>query len=278
MKEAPDTSVFTKKVAAYYDSKREDFNYLLAQDGLVHHHNGICSPDTIFPEDIPEDELLRIIHSQENALTDFAMGFLSINSSMVGLDAGSGRGASSFMFSRRFGCSVIGINISPYQTKFATEKAQGLKINDRVQFIRGEMTNTPFAEDTFDFVWACESTEHVPKLEKIFGEFERITKLHAQLLIVAWCASSNHPDTPAITAKLNEAYVCSIHTKDEYLKSATTAGWQLTTSDDLTAQTVPYWELRSKSANKPGTESFMYRGFRTRALEYHLMKFEKAKK
>ena len=277
MKEHIDPSLFTQKVATYYDGKREDFNYLLAPDGLVHHHSGICPPDAIFPEDMSEDELLRTIHGQENALTEFAMNFLSISPSVIGLDAGSGRGASSFVLNRRFGCSIVGINISPYQTKFAVEKSRLLKVKDQVQFIEGDMTKIPFAENTFDFVWACESTEHVPDLEKMFGEFARISKPHAQLLIVAWCASSNHPDTPEIVAQINEAYVYSLHTRDEYIQTANATGWHIATSYDLTAQIVPYWALRNRSANKPGTESFMYRGFKTRALEYYLMKFEKAR-
>lgn len=268
---------FTRTVARYYDSKRKDFNFLLAQnDGLLHHHNGICAPETTFSPNMTEEEILQTLHQQENALVEFGMQFLGdVKPSMLGLDAGCGRGGSTFMIHKKFGVRLVGVNISPYQVKFAHDQAERLGVAGDIKFILGDLLAIPVEDGSFDFILACESTEHIPNLPKLFSEFSRVARPDCKLLIIAWCVNSDHAEALIIAEKLNTAYVASVHSRNEYLEGGSINGWELVEAVDLTPRTIPYWCLRERSVNKPGTESFMSYGFKSGALEYHLFKYQK---
>lgn len=268
-------SRFLKEVARYYDSKREDLNLLLARDKIVHHHSGICSSNSKFPK-MTEGELLEELHRQEMELTRRGIQYLDkIKPNMRGLDAGCGRGGSSFMIQEKFGCSLDGVSISSYQTEFASKVAQEKGVADRVRFHLGDMLKTPFKDSTFDFIWICESSEHVLDLADMFREFARITKKGGLLLIITWCGNPKHPKGSSYAKRINAAYRTSLHSPEEYSRLAAENGWKMLKNIDLTSETMPYWKLRQNSANKTGTESLMYGAYKCGALQYRLFKYRK---
>lgn len=268
-------SKFLKEVADYYDSKKKDLNLLLAKDKIVHHHSGLCSPNAKFPK-MTEDELLKKLHRQEMKLTRRGIKYLGkIKPEMHGLDAGSGRGGSAFMIHEKFGCSIDGITISSYQAKFAAKIAKEKGAADKVRFHQGDMLKTPFKDNLFDFIWVCESSEHILDLKEMFQEFARIAKKDGLQIIIAWSGILDHPKGPFYAKKINTAYRTSIHSPEEYRRLAAENGWQLLEDVDLTPETTPYWKLRQSSANKTGTETLMYNAYKTGALQYHLFKYRR---
>lgn len=264
-------------IARLYDNKREDLNLALSSsDRLVHHHNGICDPKAVFPDDLTQEELLRLLHGQETDLTKLGMSYLgNIDSSMVGLDAGSGRGGSAILINKRFGCSIFGLNLSSYQVEFAFDLVKSMGLHGKVSFEVGDMCNTRFGNEFFHFIWACESTEHVDDLSNMFKEFCRITKQSGPLLIITWTKGEILSDEEVVK-KVNNAYVTNIHFVSEYEEAALNNGWALENKIDLRPQTVAYWKLREKSTLQSGTESFMSKGFNSGALGYYLLKFTRS--
>ena len=264
-------------IAKLYDDKKEDLNLALSNpDQLVHHHNGICDPNAAFPDDLTPEELLKLLHKQETDLTRLGINYLGkVDGSMIGLDAGFGRGGSAILINKRFDCSVLGLNLSSYQVDFASDLVKKMDLQDKISFEIGDMCNTRFGNEFFNFIWACESTEHVDDLSKMFKEFRRVTKPHAPLLIITWTKGEAMLDEE-IVKKVNDAYVTNIHFVSEYEESALNNGWALENKTDLRPQTAAYWKLRERSTIQSGTEQFMSTGFNNGALGYYLLKFTRA--
>jgi geranyl diphosphate 2-C-methyltransferase len=193
---------------------------------------------------------------------------------MHGLDAGCGRGGSSFIINRQFGCKIEGITLSEHQAKFASKIAKEFKVENSVRFHRANMLDLPFPPFTFDFIWACESTEHIPDLERMLKEFNRVGKKDCKLIIIAGCANPKHPKGRKFIEVINEWYHMCIHTTEEYLKLADKQGWQLERNLDLTPETIPYWDLRGKSRYKTGVEKLNW-AYKVGAGEYRLFTFQK---
>jgi geranyl diphosphate 2-C-methyltransferase len=264
---------YLDKIAKYYDGKKEDLNLLLSKDGIVHHHAGLCSSESTLGH-LSQDEILQELYHQENELVKRGMKYLDgIKSSMCGLDAGCGRGGSSFLLHEKFGCSVIGINISLYQVRFASRVTKDLDVGGKVNFYHGDMLKAPFKDGAFDFVWACESTGYVLQLREMFQEFGRLLNRDGRLLVFATCVNSNHPQCGWYKNQIDQTYQAQIHSTEEYLETSD-SGLSLKEMVNLTSETIPYWELRAKSAHKTGVEDLVV-GAKTGVLEYRLFLYKK---
>jgi geranyl diphosphate 2-C-methyltransferase len=262
------------RVAALYDSKRKDFNWRLAADGVIHHHNGLVRDRAAYMRRIGKGGAAaeKAVHDSETALSRFGFGFLGrLKPGATLLDAGCGRGGSSLLLASRFPrLAIRGFTLSSYQASAARAAARRLGYSDRVKFRRGSMLALPARAGAFDAVWACESTEHVPDMRDFFRETARVAKDGASLVIIAWVRNAGHRLGRKYAALADEAYVTKIHAEREYLEGAQGTGWEVTRKEDLTGPTAAYWAGRAALKSGSGTESFMAPGFASRALLYRL--------
>ncbi|KTG10049.1 ubiquinone biosynthesis methyltransferase UbiE [Haloprofundus marisrubri] len=85
------------------------------------------------------------------------------------LDVGCGPGADSETFSAA-GYDVTGIDLTPSFVESAHESVPA------ASFVRGDMRELPFRDETFDGVWSCASFHHVGRSDApgILREFERV--------------------------------------------------------------------------------------------------------
>lgn len=133
-------SAYQKSVAAYWNDNQQDkVNLVLGDiDGLYHHHYGIGDYDPSVlegPRDSREERITNELHRLETAQADLLLDHLGdIRPGDRLLDAGSGRGATSFMANRRFGCEIDGVTISEYQVGFANDQAVQRGVSDQVRF------------------------------------------------------------------------------------------------------------------------------------------------
>lgn len=262
------------RVAALYDSKRRDFNWRLASDGIIHHHNGLVRDRVGYMRRVRNGGAAaeKAVHESETALSRFGFKFLGrLKPGATLLDAGCGRGGSSLLLAARFPrLAIRGFTLSSYQASAARAAAKRLGYSDRVKFRRGSMLSLPAPAGSFDAVWACESTEHVQHMRDFFREAARVAKAGARLVIIAWVRNAGHPQGRKYAALADEAYVTKIHAEREYLEGAKGTGWELTRKEDLTGPTAAYWAGRAALKSGSGTESFMAPGFASRALLYRL--------
>src|SRR6266705_1932389 len=170
---------YQRSVATYWNTNQHDpVNLRLGDvDGIYHHHYGLGEYDPSVlagPADTREERIIREMHRLESAQADVLLDQLGdIAPTSLLLDAGSGRGGTSFMANRRFGCEVDGVSISEYQVGFANEQARERGVADRVRFHYRNMLDTGFPSGSRKAIWTNETTTYVD-LHELYAEFSRL--------------------------------------------------------------------------------------------------------
>src|SRR6266850_1619053 len=149
----------TAGVRTYYDRQQQDRNLLLAGDsGIVNHHFGLGDFHRSQPLDaMSQGEIEAVLNQLEMNQIDALLERLGpIPGGARVLDAGCGRGGTSFVLLERSGATIDGVTISPYQQRFAHELAARRQISDRARFHLMDYLALDFADASLDFVFTNE--------------------------------------------------------------------------------------------------------------------------
>jgi len=104
------------------------------------------------------------------------------------LDAGCGIGLYGFEYALKNKVSVTGVDLSKDKIKNAEELKESLRINN-IKFLRGDLTNLDFEDESFDFVICSDVLEHIPNDQKAMKEIGRVLKKNGTLLLTFPCDS-----------------------------------------------------------------------------------------
>ena len=276
-------SDYQRSVAAYWNStaptgsrggRQDDVNRLLGDiDGLYHHHYGVGAYDPSVldgPPQTRDGRILAEMHRLETAQADLLLDHLGdVGPDDLLLDAGSGRGATSFMANIRFGCEVDGVTISEYQVDFANHQAVERGVSDRVRFHFRNMLDTGFETGSRQGIWTDETTMYVDLFE-LFGEFSRLLELGGRYVCITGCYNDVTGRSAGVRA-IDEHYTCRIHPRSEYFKALAAHDLAPIEVIDLTPATIPYWELRTQSSPATGIEDAFLQAYRDGSFHYLLI-------
>lgn len=269
-------SDYQKSVAAYWNDNRQDrVNLLLGDvDGLYHHHYGIGDYDPSVlagPDDGREDRIVKELHRLESAQAELLLDHLGdVSPDDRLLDAGSGRGGTSFMAHQRFGCQVDGVTISEYQVEFANQQAEQRGVADRVRFHFRNMLDTGFEAGSRRSAWTNETTMYVD-LFQLFAELRRLLAPGGRYVCITGCYNDLTGGRSRAVSRIDEHYICNIHARSEYFKALAANDLVPINVVDLTARTIPYWELRAESAMATGIEGPFLTAYREGSFHYLLI-------
>ena len=99
-----------------------------------------------------------------------------INKDTYVLDAGCGVGATACYLAKRYGCRVVGVDLSEGMIARSNERAKRERVEDSVEFRVADVRNLPFDDALFDVV-ICESVAtFIEDKRQVAGEFVRVTK------------------------------------------------------------------------------------------------------
>ncbi|QDQ09194.1 geranyl diphosphate 2-C-methyltransferase [Streptomyces spectabilis] len=267
---------YQRAVAAYWDSHQHDsVNLLLGDvDGLYHHHYGIGRFDpTVLdgPQDSRDQRVIDELHRLESAQADLLLDHLGpLSADARLLDAGSGRGGTSFMAHQRFGCQVDGVSISRYQVDFATAQAQRRGVADRVRFHFRNMLDTALPTASLRALWTNETTMYVDPTEA-FAEFARLLEPGGRYVCVTGCSNDVTGGRSRAVSRIDSHYTCNIHPRSAYFAALAASGLVPIDVIDLTARTIPYWELRARSSLATGIEQSFLTAYREGSFHYLLI-------
>ncbi|HWE88363.1 MAG TPA: geranyl diphosphate 2-C-methyltransferase [Pseudonocardiaceae bacterium] len=269
-------SEYQKSVAAYWNTHQQDpVNLRLGEvDGIYHHHYGLGDYDPSVldgPEATRDDRIIKELHRLETAQAEVLLDHLgAIGSGDRLLDGGSGRGGTSLMANHRFGCQVDGVSISEYQVGFANEQARRWDVADQVRFHFRNMLDTGFDTGTFQGIWTNETTMYVD-LSTLFAEFSRLLEYGGRYVCITGCYNDVTGGRSRAVSQIDQHYICDIHPRSEYFKALTANNFVPINVIDLTAQTIPYWELRAKSSVATGIEEPFLTAYREGSFHYLLI-------
>jgi geranyl diphosphate 2-C-methyltransferase len=268
-------TAYQKSVAAYWDNERDPVNLRLGDiDGLYHHHYGIGEYDPSVlegQEDTRDERIIKELHRLETAQADVLLDHLgNILPEDRLLDGGSGRGGTSFMAYQRFGCQVDGVTISKHQVEFANTQAVQRSVADRVKFYFRNMLDTGFETGSCRGIWTNETTMYVDLFE-LFSEFSRLLEHGGRYVCITGCYNDVTGGRSKVVSQIDERYTCNVHPRSQYFKALAANNLVPINVIDLTAATIPYWELRAKSSVATGIEGSFLTAYREGSFHYLLI-------
>lgn len=269
-------TTFQKSVATYWNTNQNDpVNLWLGQiDDYYHHHYGIGDVNWSVldaPASTRADLIMREMHRLEHAQAEFLLDYLgNVQPNDRLLDGGSGRGGTSVMAYERFGCQVDGVSISEYQVNFANEQAAKRGISDKVKYHFRNMLDTGFETASMRSIWTNETTMYVD-LFKLYAEFARLLQDGGRYVCITGCYNDITGGPSRAVSQIDAHYICNIHPRSEYFKAMAANNLVPITVTDLTAATIPYWELRAKSSVATGIEDPFLTAYKEGSFHYLLI-------
>ncbi|MGW7818122.1 geranyl diphosphate 2-C-methyltransferase [Streptomyces puniciscabiei] len=266
---------YQKSVAEYWNREKDPVNIKLGEvDGLYHHHYGLGEWDPSVLAGPPEHRDQRIIeelHRLETAQADVLLDHLGdITPDDHLLDAGSGRGGTSFMANARFGCHVDGVSISEQQVDFANDQAKQRGVMDKVRFHFRNMLDTRLPTGSRRAIWTNETTMYVDLFE-LFAEFSRLLEYGGRYVCITGCSNDVTGMRSKAVSRIDEHYTCNIHPRSEYFRALAANNLVPMQVVDLTPDTIPYWELRAKSSVATGIEDPFLTAYKEGSFHYLLI-------
>ncbi|MGW0827734.1 geranyl diphosphate 2-C-methyltransferase [Streptomyces sp. NPDC002845] len=266
---------YQKSVAAYWNAEKDPVNIRLGEvDGLYHHHYGIGDYDPSVlegPAETREQRIIEEMHRLETAQAEVLLDHLGdITPDGHLLDAGSGRGGTSFMANARFGCHVDGVSISEQQVAFASDQAEQRGVADKVRFHFRNMLDTGLETGSRRGIWTNETTMYVDLFE-LFAEFSRLLEYGGRYVCITGCSNDVTGLRSKAVSTIDKHYTCNIHPRSEYFKALAANNLVPIEVIDLTSDTIPYWELRAKSSVATGIEDPFLTAYKEGSFHYLLI-------
>lgn len=268
-------TAYQRSVAEYWDNERDPVNIRLGEvDGFFHHHYGVGDYDPAVleaPAEIRDQAIIAEMHRLETAQAELLLDhFGNVGPSEVLMDAGSGRGGTSFMANLRFGCEVDGVTISQSQAEFANAQARERGVADDVRFHFKNMLDTGFPDDSHQVIWTNETTMYVD-LHELYAEFARLLPSGGRYVCITGCYNDVTGGRSKAVSQIDQHYTCNIHPRSEYFRALAANDFVPINVIDLTEDTIPYWELRAKSSVATGIEEPFLTAYREKSFHYLLI-------
>jgi SAM-dependent methyltransferase len=99
------------------------------------------------------------------------------------LDVGSGLGGPARWLSRRYGCRVTGIDLTPEYCAIAEHLTRLLGLETRVRFQAGSALAMPFADDTFEGAYSMFVSMNIADKAGLYREIHRVLKSGGRLVL-----------------------------------------------------------------------------------------------
>jgi geranyl diphosphate 2-C-methyltransferase len=268
-------TAYQQSVAAYWNAERDPVNMKLGEvDGFYHHHYGIGDYDASVleaPAAVRDQAIIAEMHRLESAQAELLLDqFGAVQPGDRLLDAGSGRGGTSFMANQRYGCQVDGVSISEAQVQFANDQAVQRGVADQVRFHFRNMLDTGFESGSRQVIWTNETTMYVD-LHELYREFARLLRNGGRYVCITGCYNDVTGMRSKAVSQIDQHYTCNIHPRSEYFRALAANDFVPITVVDLTADTIPYWELRANSSVATGVEDPFLTAYREGSFHYLLI-------
>ncbi|GHA34637.1 methyltransferase [Streptomyces tauricus] len=272
----PSQSTYQTRVADYWNAEENPVNLELGKiDDLYHHHYGIGAVDRSVLDEgrgADPDRITAELHRLEQAQADLLASRLGdLSPADRVFDAGCGRGGGSVVAHLRYGCHADGVTLSRKQADFANEQARKRGIDDKVRYHHRNMLDTGLESGAYAASWNNESTMYV-ELDLLFAEHARLLRRGGRYVTITGCYNDAYGRASREVSLINAHYICDIHPRSEYFRAMARNRLVPVQVQDLTADTIPYWELRQQADHLvTGIEETFLNAYRNGSFQYLLI-------
>jgi ubiquinone/menaquinone biosynthesis C-methylase UbiE len=157
------------------------------------------------------------------------------------LDAGCGVGGAAIFLAQTYSAKVTGLSLSELQIETARKNGLKYEVDHLVNFELGDFTKTPFEDESFDIIWACESSSSVPDKTKMLKEWKRLLKPGGKIILLDFFKVPGlQADEVKLLDKWSEIWAMSpLVTVNEIAKEFTQQEIELVHHEDLTKEVTP---------------------------------------
>ena len=226
-----------REVIEYYDQTRFDYNIAWANKENLAFHFGYYDENA--------DKHAQALLNTNKILAEKA----GVKSGDKVLDAGCGKGGSALWLAEHLNAFAVGITPVAAQVEDCREAAKEKELEAQTAFFQADFCHTPFEDQSFDVVWACESLCHAKDKLNFYKEAYRILKPGGRL-IVAEYIRTNRPlaeDAEQLLRKWLQGWaIPDLDTADEHHMKSSEAGFVNIKIKDYT----PYAWISLKNLHK----------------------------
>jgi SAM-dependent methyltransferase len=129
-----------------------------------------------------DEERAQAVTATERMLADEA----GMRSGQSVLDVGCGTGGPAIAIAAYAGVHVTGIDLVPGHVDRAREGAAEQGFGARTEFVEGDATELPFADASFDHVYAIESAYHAGDKARFYSECARVLRPGGSFVGTDW--------------------------------------------------------------------------------------------
>jgi len=219
----------SKDIARYYDVSESQYRFFWNLDKSQSLHYGYWDNST------------KNLHEALLNINKVLSQKVNITREDVLLDAGCGIGGSSLWLAKNIGCNVTGISLSEKQVKKANELAAKENVSHLAAFQHTDFTNTGFADETFDVVWAIESVCHAHDKSAFLKEAFRVLKKGGRIIMADFFKKEDlfGKDAQQIQQWAHGWAVQDFSTKDDFQMQLDQTGFSNVKIEDATAAINP---------------------------------------
>ncbi|MEU5030937.1 SAM-dependent methyltransferase [Streptomyces milbemycinicus] len=232
-----------EEVGAFYDATNDLMTQFL---GGSTHYGYWTGPD--------DDSTFE---QAADRLTDILTDKLGAGPGDRVLDVGCGQGRPGVRLATRTGAELTGISISARDVEVSNARAEREGCADRVRFQRADAMELPFADNSFDHVFALESIVCVPDRVQVLKQMARVVRPGGSIVLTDFTdrdVEANAQKKEGLAEVGESWHTAPLVTESDYPSFASAAGLEVVEVTDITQNTKYteerfYGPLREYAAN-----------------------------
>ncbi|MEE8332540.1 MAG: methyltransferase domain-containing protein [Alphaproteobacteria bacterium] len=235
------TENLSRAIAAHYggDNIEADILAALARAGV---DVGALSPRLLATADQ--------LHPLGPVATDFQAGLVAVGRDALALDLGCGIGGPARTLAQRWGCRVVGVDLSVPYLRAAVGLTARCGLADSIWFCAADGIRLPFADDAFDLAWCQNVAINIPDKAALYGEIHRVLAPGSAFAFTEIVAGAGEPDYPLPWAR--DAGLSFLEGAEDMRGQLEDAGFRIESWFDNSAEIIRAAQLARDKKRRPG--------------------------
>jgi SAM-dependent methyltransferase len=206
--------------------------FLLQQAGI--------NTDSLTRKDI---SVVDEFHIGGQAITRELAAAAGLKPGMHILDIGCGLGGPCRLFADEYGCIATGIDITAEYIDVATRLSEMTRLQQGTNFVQGNATDLPFADNSFDFAWTQHVQMNIADKKKMYEEIARVLKPGGRFVYYD-VFSTGHSPVYFPVPWASGPSISHLITTDELKELLNSAGLKQLTTTDRTEKSIHSFKIK----------------------------------